>query len=140
MPVRCARVVRSEAARTAFPGRDGKRAKHLLNRNLCKNAPNKVSIADFTYVRTWAEFAHAAFVVDPYGRKVVAGRRQQPRTPRWLKSLTHADLDASQQGHRLRPGPYPAQEDKTTFHSDYAEENTKPRTGVLAWSGGVLSA
>lgn len=25
-------------------------------------------------------------------------------------------------------------------HSDYAEENTKPRIGVLVWSGGVLSA
>jgi len=57
-------VRRGRAHRTTIPGKDGVRAGDLLNQDFTAEAPNRVSVADFTYVRTWAGFVYVAFVVD----------------------------------------------------------------------------
>jgi len=65
-------VRRGRAHRTTIPGKDGVRAGDLLNRDFTAPAPNRIWIADFTYVRTWVGFVYVAFVVD-WGYLPLAG-------------------------------------------------------------------
>ena len=54
------------------PGKDGRRAGDLLNRDFTAAAPNLVWVTDFTYVRTWAGFVYVAFIVDVYAQRIIA--------------------------------------------------------------------
>ncbi|GAA4293597.1 hypothetical protein GCM10023161_42140 [Mycobacterium paraffinicum] len=36
-------------------------------------APNRLRVADFTYVSTWMGFVYVAFVIDAYSRRFWAG-------------------------------------------------------------------
>ena len=68
-------VRRDKGIRTTIPappGRDGKRAGDLLDRDFTAPAPNRVWVTDFTYVRTWAGFVYVAFIVDVFAQKIVA--------------------------------------------------------------------
>src|SRR5215218_6398659 len=47
-------VRRGKTPRTTIPGKDSTRAGDLLDRDFTAPAPNRVWIADFTYVRAWA--------------------------------------------------------------------------------------
>jgi len=47
-------VRRDKSIRTTIPAKDGKRAGDLLNRDFTAQAPNRVWVTDFTYVRAWA--------------------------------------------------------------------------------------
>jgi len=62
---------RGRAHRTTIPAKDGVRAGDLLNRDFHAQAPNRVWVADFTYVRTWAGFTYVSFVVDVFAQKIV---------------------------------------------------------------------
>ena len=53
-------IRRSKGVRTTIPGKDGKRAGDLLNRDFTACAPNRTWVMDFTYCRTWAGFAYVA--------------------------------------------------------------------------------
>jgi putative transposase len=68
-----------------------------VNRQFHACARNRLWLADFTYVATWAGFVYVAFVIDAYARRIVG----------WRASRTaHADfvLDALEQAlHDRRP-------------------------------------
>ena len=51
------------------PGRD--RAQDLVKRNFKPLAPNKLWVADFTYVSTLAGWVYVAFVIDAYARRIL---------------------------------------------------------------------
>ena len=65
-------VRRSKGIRTTIPGKDGKRAGDLLDRDFTAVAPNRTWVMDFTYVRTWAGFVYVAFVLDVFAQRIVA--------------------------------------------------------------------
>lgn len=65
-------IRRSKGVRTTIPGKDGKRAGDLLNRDVTACAPNRTWVMDFTYCRTWAGFVYVSFVVDVFARRIVA--------------------------------------------------------------------
>lgn len=65
-------IRRDKKTRTTIPAKDGIRAGDLLNRDFTAPAPNRVWVADFTYVSTWAGFTYVAFVVDVFAQKIVA--------------------------------------------------------------------
>ena len=46
----------------------------LVDRNFCAPAPNRLWVADFTYVPTWMGFVYVAFVIDAYSRRIVGWR------------------------------------------------------------------
>ncbi|SDY91627.1 Transposase InsO and inactivated derivatives [Modestobacter sp. DSM 44400] len=64
-------VVRAKSQRTTVPGRDGRRAGDLVDRDFTAAAPNRLFVADFTYVRSWARFVYVAFAVDAFSQKTV---------------------------------------------------------------------
>ena len=43
----------------------------LVDRNFIVAAPNRLWVADFTYVSTWSGFVYTAFIIDAYARKIV---------------------------------------------------------------------
>jgi putative transposase len=52
--------------------RDGSRpAPDLVDRNFMADQPNRLWVADITYVPTWAGFLYLAVVLDAYSRRIV---------------------------------------------------------------------
>src|SRR6478672_7558748 len=52
--------------------RDGSRpAPDLVDRNFTADQPNRLWVADITYVATWAGFLYLAVVLDAYSRRIV---------------------------------------------------------------------
>jgi putative transposase len=67
-------VVRGAKRRTTTSGDAGDRPADLVNRDFSAPAPNRLWVADLTYVATWAGFCYAAFVIDAYSRAIVGWR------------------------------------------------------------------
>lgn len=65
-------IRRAKGVRATIPGKDGKRAGDLLNRDFTAAAPNRTWVIDFTYVRTWSGFTYVTFIVDEFAQKIVA--------------------------------------------------------------------
>jgi putative transposase len=64
-------VVRGKTKRTTHPGDTGARPPDLVDRDFNPPAPNRLWVADLTYVRTWAGFVYVAFVIDAFSRMIV---------------------------------------------------------------------
>jgi putative transposase len=46
----------------------------LVDRHFTANKPNRLWVADITYVLTWSGFAYVAFVTDVFSRRIVGWR------------------------------------------------------------------
>jgi putative transposase len=67
-------VVRGKPRRTTIPALLDQRPADLVNRKFTAPAPNRLWVADLTYVATWAEFCYAAFIIDASSRAIVGWR------------------------------------------------------------------
>jgi transposase InsO family protein len=98
-------VQRGKRPRTTIPAKDGQRAGDLLDRDFTAPGPNRVWVADFTYVRTWVGFCYVAFIVDVFAQKIVAWHAATAkRTDLVLTPLRIALWDRDRLGHRVEPG------------------------------------
>jgi putative transposase len=64
-------VLRRKAWKTTFPDLSAPRPFDLVDRDFTACAPNRLWVADLTYVRTWSGFVYAAFVIDAYSRMIL---------------------------------------------------------------------
>ncbi|WP_019484247.1 DDE-type integrase/transposase/recombinase [Arthrobacter sp. TB 23] len=64
-------LIRGRKMRTTVPGKDGRRAGDLLNRDFIALTPNQVWVTDFTYVPVYTGFVYVALVIDLYSRAIV---------------------------------------------------------------------
>lgn len=64
---------RGKVKRTTIPGQD-RRPEDLVNREFGALAPNRLWIADLTYVWTVAGFCYVAFIADAFSRAIVGWR------------------------------------------------------------------
>ncbi len=62
---------RGKVKRTTVPDPTATRAKDLVKRDFNPLAPNKLWVADFTYVSTQAGWVYVAFVIDAYARRIL---------------------------------------------------------------------
>ena len=60
--------------RTTFPDTAAPRPADLVNRQFSATAPNRLWVADLTYVSTWQAVAYVAFITDVYSRYIVGWR------------------------------------------------------------------
>ena len=67
-------VVRGSKRRTTIPDQADQRPADLVKRDFTAPAPNRLWVADLTYVATWAGFCYAAFIIDAYSRAIVGWR------------------------------------------------------------------
>jgi putative transposase len=76
-------VVRGKKVRTTWPGEVSPRPLDLVARQFHATAPNRLWVADLTYVKTHSGWVYVAFVIDVFSRFVVG----------WQASRSlHADL------------------------------------------------
>jgi len=64
-------VSRRKAPRTTQRTPDARPAPDLVQRNFTADAPDRLWVADITYIATWAGWLYLAVVVDAWSRKVV---------------------------------------------------------------------
>jgi putative transposase len=64
---------RGTTKRTTTPA-EGERPGDLVNREFRATAPNRLWVADLTYVSTWSGFAYTAFIIDVFSRMIVGWR------------------------------------------------------------------
>jgi putative transposase len=67
-------VVRGKAKRTTWPAAAAARPGDLVERRFTAPAPNRLWVADLTYVATWSGFCYTAFIVDAFSRRIVGWR------------------------------------------------------------------
>ena len=71
-------------------------------------APNRLWVADFTYVPTWSGLVYVAFVIDAYARRILGWRAAttmtHPARPRRARA-GHLDPPPRRRGQPHRAGP-----------------------------------
>jgi putative transposase len=76
---------------TTVRDRTGRPARDLVARNFSAPAPNRLWVADITYIPTWAGFLYLAVVLDAFSRKIVGWAMETHlRTDLVLKALDMA--------------------------------------------------
>jgi putative transposase len=71
----------------------------LVDRCFYAAAPNRLWVADFTYVATWMGFVYVAFVIDAYSRRIVGWRAARSMTTDLvLDAVEHAFFTRAQEG------------------------------------------
>jgi putative transposase len=84
-------VVRGKTKRTTVPGDVAARPGDLVERQFHAPAPDRLWVADLTYVPTWSGFVYVAFVMDVFSRRVVGWRASTSlRTDLALDALEQA--------------------------------------------------
>jgi putative transposase len=67
-------AVRGKTKRTTIPSELSPRPADLVERVFAAAAPNRLWVADITYVSTWSGFVYTAFVIDAFSRAIVGWR------------------------------------------------------------------
>ncbi len=65
-------AVRGRVKRTTIADPAAARPADLVQRRFAPAAPNRLWVADITYVRTWSGWVYVAFVIDAYARRIPA--------------------------------------------------------------------
>src|SRR3989475_1888521 len=123
-------AVRGKKVRPPVPGAVEARPADLVDRAFSAPAPNRLWVADLTYVSTWSGFAYTAFIVDAFSRAVVGWRVA-------TSLRTDLALDALEMAIWAR---HPTAEDALVHHSDRGVQYLAIRyTERLAEEGAVTS-
>jgi putative transposase len=82
---------RGKRIRTTRAGSAAARPADLVRRQFSPPGPDRLWVADFTYVPTWAGMVYVAFVIDAYSRRILGWRAATSmRTSLVLDALEHA--------------------------------------------------
>jgi putative transposase len=111
-------VLRGKTVRTTIQDADGVRAADLVKRQFTAGAPNRLWVADFTYVATWSGTVYVALVIDAFSRKIVGWKASTSRE-------TDLVLDTIRQG--LRHRDHGRDGVKLVHHSDAGSQYTSFR-------------
>ena len=113
-------VRRGTVKRTTIPDRAARRPEDLVSRRFAPLAPNRLWVADITYVSTWSGWVYVAFVVDAYARRILGWRSGTTMTTQLvLDALEQAIWTRHREGHDL---------DGLVHHSDRGSQ------GGFNWS------
>ena len=92
-------AVRGKARRTTIADPAAARPADLVSRQFAPPAPNRLWVADLTYVSTWSGFAYVAFVIDAYARRILGWRvAATMATTMVLDSIEQAIWTRTQEG------------------------------------------
>ncbi len=98
-------VVRGKVKRTTVADESAPRPADLVERDFHAPAPNRLWVADLTYVRSWSGFAYVAFIIDVYSRYIAgcgAAPRLLPEQPLAWAKLRRGGAPARRGHHRVR--------------------------------------
>jgi putative transposase len=90
---------RGKRRRTTVPDPAAARPADLVQRRFSRPAPDRLWVADFTYVPTWSGMVYVAFVIDAYSRQILGWRAATTmRTALVLDALEQALWARRRQG------------------------------------------
>jgi transposase InsO family protein len=90
-------AVRGKVKRTTVSDKTKPRPRDHVNRDFQPARPNVFWVSDFRYVAKWQSFAHVAFVIDAFARRIVGWRASHSAEKNFV-------LDALEQAlHSLQP-------------------------------------
>lgn len=122
-------AVRGKARRTTIADSAAARPADLVSRQFAPPAPNRLWVADLTYVSTWSGFAYVSFVIDAYARRILG----------WRVAATMATtmvLDSIEQAIWTRTQEGVSEFNDVVHHSDRGSQYTSIRfTERLAGAG-----
>ena len=72
-------VMRGKVKRTTIADPAAERARDLVARDFSPAAPDRLWVADMTYVSTWSGWVYVAFVIDAFARRILPRKREVPR-------------------------------------------------------------
>lgn len=96
-------AVRGKTKRTTIAADDTTaRPADLVDRDFTAPAPNRLWVADLTYVRTWSGFTYVAFITDVYSRRIVGWQASRSlKTDLALNALEQAVWERTRDGADL---------------------------------------
>ena len=95
-------AVRGKVKRTTVADDAADRPRDLVDRRFSAEAPNRLWVADLTYVRTWSGFVYVAFITDVFSRRIVGWQASRSlRTDLALHALEQAIWDRTRDGADL---------------------------------------
>jgi putative transposase len=123
-------VRRGVVRRTTIPDPGSPRPGDLVARQFAAPAPDRLWVADITYVSTWSGWVYVAFVVDAYARRILGWRSGTTMTTRLV-------LDAIEQAiwTRAREGRHDLS--GLIHHSDRGSQYTSLKFGERLAQAGI---
>jgi putative transposase len=131
---------RGKARKTTIADPAAVRPADLVQRRFGPPAPNRLWVADLTYVSTWSGFAYVAFVTDAYARRILGWRvASTMATSMVLDAIEQAIWTRQQQGvldfkdvvhHTDRGSQYTS----IRFTERLAEAGIQPSVGAVGSS------
>jgi putative transposase len=113
-------AVRGRTVRTTVSDPDGVRAGDLVRRQFAAGAPNRLWVADFTYVATWAGTVYVAFCIDVFSRFIVGWNASSSKETGFVLDTIESAL--RDRRYRFRLGG-----SKLVHHSDAGSQYTSFR-------------
>jgi len=123
-------AVRGKTKRTTIADPAAARPADLVQRRFGPPAPNRLWVADLTYVSTWSGFAYVAFVVDAYARRILG----------WRVASTMATsmvLDAIEQAIWMRQQEGVLDLKDVVYHTDRGSQYTSIRFSERLAEAGI---
>jgi putative transposase len=122
-------AARGTVKRTTIADPAAERARDLVGRDFAPLAPDRLWVADLTYVSTWSGWVYVAFVIDAYARRIIGWRTAPTMT-------TAIVLDALEQAiwTRTRTGATLA---SVVAHSDRGSQYTSIRYAERLADAGI---
>ena len=114
-------AVRGRIQRTTIPDPAAERARDLVRRDFAPLAPDRLWVADLTYVATWSGWVYVAFVIDAYARRILGWRTATTMT-------TSIVLDAVEQAIWTRSRAGVTDLNGLVHHNDRGSQ-----TGLNRW-------
>ncbi len=103
----------------------------LVNRDFTANAPNRLWVADITYISTWSGFLYLAIVLDAYSRRVVGwSMANHLRTELVLEALNMAIWQRRPQ-HVIHHSDQGTQYTSIQFGKRCGQLGVRPSTGSV---------
>ena len=128
---------RSRKVRTTVPDPAAARPADLVGRQFSPPAPDRLWVADYTYVPTWAGMVYVAFVIDAYSRRILGWRAATSmKTALVLDALEQAlwtrrrdgTRDLAGLGHHTDAG---SQDTSIAFTERLAAAGVSPSVGTV---------
>jgi putative transposase len=125
-------AVRGKPKRTTVTDDAAERPRDLVDRQFNAEAPNRLWVADLTYVRTWSGFVYVAFITDVFSRRIVGWQASRSlKTDLALHALEQAIWDRTRDGENL---------DGLVHHSDRGVQYLAIRYTERLAANGVVNS
>jgi putative transposase len=132
-------AVRGKVKRTTISDQKIPKPLDLVDRNFAPLAPDRLWVADFTYVSTWSGWCYTAFVIDAYARRILGWSVATTMTSQFVvDAVEQAIWTRGREGRDLAGlvahHDHGVQYLSVTYSEHLATAGIKPSTGAVGSS------